>query len=107
LWSGDRDVAEDTALIVVHGAVSAPACLVCLITRLKPSVRGLDRSWVSATGMAGHQVWMVVASRVVYTTRRTSRPAGGLLDDHLHRVLIDPVNLEDMKTHPPGRTTLT
>jgi hypothetical protein len=41
-----------------------PTRLVCLMIRLKLSVGALEVSSISATKMAGHQVWIVSAHRV-------------------------------------------
>ena len=46
-------------------ALFQPTPLTCLMMRLKPSVRALVICSVRATAMAGHQVSIVVTSRVV------------------------------------------
>ena len=58
-------MAEDTALVVGEVAISAADSLGLLMIRLNPSVRALVTPSVSAMRMAGHQVWMVCASRVL------------------------------------------
>ena len=64
-WSGDRDVAQDTALVVDHVAEAAADPLGLLDDPVEAFGAGVgDASSVSATRMAGHQVWIVPASRV-------------------------------------------
>jgi hypothetical protein len=58
-------VAQDTALIVDHVAIAASDPLGLLDDAVEPSVRALEASSLRATKRAGHQVWMVSASRVV------------------------------------------
>jgi hypothetical protein len=62
--SGDRNVAHDTTLMVDQVAVAAADPLGSLDNAVEAFVAGIGACSVSATTMAGHQVWMVLANRV-------------------------------------------
>jgi hypothetical protein len=58
-------VAQDTALIVDHGARAAATRSVDLMMRLKPSVSaGVGDVRGKVTRTAGHEVWIASASQV-------------------------------------------
>lgn len=52
--SRERIVGHDAAFVVGNLAESASDTLVCLMIRLRPSVRAFVMSSLSAPGMAGH-----------------------------------------------------